>query len=214
MLRLHLNVKWTEYFFFLDLIGVCVFIYIDDIIVFSKKKTLEDHISNLGKVFKNFLNDNEFKNKYWEMYLFFKNKVTSLSLVTFFLPKVISPIPEKVKGYYKLAGFLLKTKTQLRILPLALLVITESLFTTLHKLHIHCSNDLKERCSFLFGPEDCNSRFSKNWKNKLVKCPYLNTFLTIRNHFIIRTDDSRIGLRWCFYFQVKDNIEVPIYFWK
>ena len=113
-----------------------------------------------------------------------------------------------------LAGFLLKTKTQLRILPLALLVITESLFTTLHKLHIHCSNDLKERCSFLFGPEDCNSRFSKNWKNKLVKCPYLNTFLTIRNHFIIRMDASRIGLRWCFYFQVKDNIEVPIYFWK
>ena len=40
------------------------------------------------------------------MYLFFKNKVTSLSLVTFFLPKVISPIPEKVKSYYKLAGWI------------------------------------------------------------------------------------------------------------
>ena len=45
--------EMNRIFFFLDLIGVCVFIYINDIIVFSKK-TLEDHNSDLGKVFKIF----------------------------------------------------------------------------------------------------------------------------------------------------------------
>ena len=76
---------------FLDFIGECMFVYIDDIIIFSKN--IEEHIKHLKLVFE-ILYENGLKINF-EKGTFFKTEVVLLGHIL--STKGISPVPEKVK---------------------------------------------------------------------------------------------------------------------
>ena len=76
---------------FFDLIGVCLFVYIDDLIIFSH--SMESHLEHLSKVF-TILQENNLKINL-EKCDFFKTEVTILGHRL--SVNGLSPIPEKVK---------------------------------------------------------------------------------------------------------------------
>ena len=185
---------------FFELIGECVFIYIDDIVIFSKD--INEHILHLRRVFK-ILKDNGLKINL-EKCSFFKKEVSLLGhkLST----DGISPIPEKVKTIVNWLPP--KNTTQLKSFLGAIGYYRKFIknFAQIAKPLFYL---LKKNSIFNFS-EECIKAFEE-LKNKLIQAPIL-TPPDFSKPFIIRTDASRDGLGGVLLQRDKNNLEVPIFY--
>ena len=185
---------------FFDLIGVCLFVYIDDLVIFSD--SIESHIKHLTMVFQ-ILADNGLKINL-EKCSFFKTKVTLLghTLST----QGISPIPDKVKVIVNWLPP--KNITQLKSF-LGAIGYYRKFVKNFAQIAKPLFNLLKKDVRYVWS-NDCNYAFEK-LKKTLTMAPILVP-PDYSKPFIIRTDASRDGLGGVLL-QVKENsIEVPIYF--
>ena len=185
---------------FFDLIGVCLFIYIDDLVVFSD--SVESHISHLTKVF-NILEENGLKVNL-EKCSFFKNEVILLGHVL--STKGILPIPDKVKVI--LNWLPPKNTTQLKSF-LGAIGYYRKFIKNFSQIANPLFNLLKKDIQYIWSVE-CNNAF-ECLKNKLINAPIL-TPPDYDKPFIIRTDASRDGLGGVLLQKNDDDFEVPIYF--
>ncbi len=185
---------------FFDLIGVCLFIYIDDLIVFSD--SVESHIDHLTKVF-SILEENGLKLNL-EKCSFFKEEVILLghTLST----KGISPIPDKVKVICNWIPP--KNTTQLKSF-LGAVGYYRKFIRNFAQIASPLFALLKKDVSY-FWSDSCNSAF-ENLKYALTRAPIL-TPPDYSKPFIIRTDASKDGLGGVLLQINEDKLEVPIYF--
>ena len=185
---------------FFDLIGDCMFVYIDDLIIFSK--SLDEHICHLHKVF-TILQENELKINL-EKCSFFKTEVKILGHLL--STKGLSPLNDKVKVIsqwlppknLKQVRSFLGAVSYYRKFIKNFAMIAKPLYQLLKKDAPFC------------WTEDCTNSFHL-LKNKLIEAPIL-TAPNYSKPFIIRTDASRDGLGGVLLQKNQDGIEVPIYF--
>jgi len=185
---------------FLDLIGECMFVYIDDIIVFSKNT--EEHIKHLKLVFE-ILYKNGLKVNF-EKCTFFKTEVVLLGHIL--STKGISPVPEKVKVIVNWLPP--KNITQLKSFLGAIgyyRKFIEKFAQTAKPLFQLLKKDIP-----FFWSLECNLSFSE-LKLKLTVAPILVP-PDYSKPFIIRTDASREGLGGVLLQRYEDDVEKPIYF--
>lgn len=184
---------------FFKLIGKCVFIFIDDLVVFSK--TLDHHIMDLNEVFK-ILDEFNLKINI-EKCTFFKDEVIILGHVL--STKGISPIPSKVKV---IVNWLPPTNiTQLKSFLGAIGYYRKFIKNFAQKAK-SLFFLLKKDVPFVWSDE-CSDAF-ETLKISLTKAPILAA-PDYSKPFIIRTDASRDGLGGVLL-QVRDDMEVPLYF--
>eukprot|EP00833_Pecoramyces_ruminatium_P013479 jgi/Orpsp1_1/1187511/evm.model.d7180000058263.1 len=186
---------------FFPLIGVCLFVYIDDLIIFSN--SIEEHIVHLCQVFK-ILNDNNLKINI-EKCSFFKTKVELLGHIL--TTEGISPIPAKVRII--LSWVPPKNLTQLKSFLGAIGYYRKFIknFAFIAKpLHVLTKKDTP----FIWS-EECTKAF-EDLKKRLATAPILSP-PDYDKPFIIRTDASRDGLGGVLLQKNEDeSIEVPLYF--
>ena len=185
---------------FFDLIGVCLFVYIDDLVIFSD--SIESHITHLTKVFQ-ILADNGLKINL-EKCSFFKEEVVLLGHVL--STKGICPIPDKIKVIVNWLPP--KNITQLKSF-LGAVGYYRKFIKNFAQIANPLFNLLKKDVSFVWS-DKCNIAFER-LKKSLTIAPVLSP-PDYSKPFIIRTDASRDGLGGVLL-QVKENsIESPIYF--
>ena len=185
---------------FFDLIGVCLFIYIDDLVIFSD--SVESHIIHLNKVF-SILKENRLKINL-EKCTFFKTKVMLLGHVL--STEGISPIPDKVKVI--LNWLPPKNHTQLKSF-LGAIGYYRKFIKNFAQIANPLFNLLKKDVPYVWS-NDCNASFER-LKRSLITAPIL-TPPDYTKPFIIRTDASRSGLGGVLLQTNENGIEVPIYF--
>ena len=185
---------------FFDLIGVCLFVYIDDLIIFSQ--SLEAHIVHLQKVFSILLSNGLKIN--FEKCAFFKTEVNLLGHVLSI--NGLLPMPEKTKVI--LNWIPPKNVTQLKSFLGAV-----GYYRKFIKNFSQSANPLfellKKNSKFIWS-ESCNLAFQE-LKDKLTKAPILNP-PDFNKPFLIRTDASRTGLGGVLLQVKNDSTEVPICF--
>jgi len=185
---------------FFDLIGVCVFVYIDDLVIFSN--SFEQHLLHLEKVFK-ILAENGLKVNF-EKCSFFKEEVELLghTLST----NGLSPLPSKVKV---ISNWLPpRTVTQLKSF-LGAVGYYRKFIKNFAAIAKPLFNLLKKDTSFSWT-EDCDSAFYL-LKEKLITAPILSS-PDYSKPFIIRTDASRDGLGGVLLQRDDNQVEVPLYY--
>ena len=185
---------------FFDLIGVCLFVYIDDLVIFSD--SVESHIIHLNKVF-SILKENRLKINL-EKCTFFKTKVVLLGHVL--STEGISPIPDKVKVI--LNWLPPKNHTQLKSF-LGAIGYYRKFIKNFAQIANPLFNLLKKDVPYVWS-NDCNASFER-LKRSLITAPIL-TPPDYTKPFIIRTDASRSGLGGVLLQTNENGIEVPIYF--
>ena len=185
---------------FLPLIGKCMFIYIDDLIIFST--SLEDHISDLNKVFQ-IIKENGLKINL-EKCKFFKESVELLGHAVSI--NGVSPIPSKTKVIFEwlppsninqLQSFLGAVGYYRKFI-----FNFASIAKPLFKL-------LKKGVKFSWGEKEKES--FEELKNRLITAPILS-MPDFDKQFIIRTDASFDGIGGVLL--QKDDVgnEKPIHF--
>ena len=183
---------------FLPLIGKCMFIYMDDLVIFSD--TLEQHILDLQKVF-DIIKENGLKANLSKCH-FIKQEVEVLGHIL--STEGIKPVPKKVDVISKWESP--KNITQLRSFLGAIgyyrkfikdfAIIAQPLFKLLKKNIKYIWDDITEE------------RF-KILKEKLIEAPILK-YPDYDKQFLIRTDASLDGIGGVLMQKDKDNIEHPI----
>ena len=185
---------------FFPLIGVCMFVYIDDLVIFSP--SLEQHVEDLKKVFE-IIKENELMINL-EKCNFFKEKVELLGHTLSI--NGISPIQDKIKVI--LEWIPPKNITQLQSFLGAVGYYRKFIFNfaniakPLFKL-------LKKGVKFIWENEQEES--FNELKNKLVSTPIL-TMPDFEKQFIIRTDASYDGIGGVLLQKDENNNEKPIHF--
>ena len=185
---------------FFDLIGVCLFVYIDDLVIFSD--SIESHITHLTKVFQ-ILADNGLKINL-EKCSFFKEEVVLLGHVL--STKGIAPIPDKIKVIINWLPP--KNITQLKSF-LGAVGYYRKFIKNFAQIANPLFNLLKKDVPYEWS-EKCNIAFEK-LKMSLTVAPIL-TPPDYSKPFIIRTDASRDGLGGVLLQTNENSIEIPIYF--
>ena len=185
---------------FFDLIGKNIFIYIDDVVVFSE--TPEKHIEDLKEVF-TILEKNGLKVNVEKCH-FFREEVDLLGhRLTI---NGIKPIPSKVevimrwlppKNVSELRSFMGAVSYYRKFIS-SFAMIAYPLF----KL-------LKKGATFFMG-EEGNQAFEK-LKRKLIEAPILS-LPDFKKGFLIRTDASRKGIGGVLMQLDEDGIEHPLHF--
>ena len=167
---------------FYPLIGQCLFVYIDDLIIFSE--TIEDHLRDLEKVF-TILKENGIKLNLEKCH-FFKNKVELLGHTV--STDGISPLSDKVKV---IAQWLPPaTTSQLQSFLGAIGYYRKFIlnFATIAKPLFKL---LKKNVEFKWGKAE-NDSFEE-LKYRMITAPIL-MMPDFKNQFIIRTDASFDGI--------------------
>ena len=185
---------------FFPLIGVCMFIYIDDLVIFSN--SLEEHIKDIIKVFE-IISVNRLKVNL-EKCNFFKKKVELLGHTL--SVEGISPIMSKVNAIASWSAP--TTVKQLQSFLGAVgyyrkfIANYSSIAKPLYKL-------LKKETPFVWNSEQ-EEGFDK-LKDRLMKAPIL-TMPDFEKQFIIRTDASYSGIGGVLLQKDENNNEKPIHF--
>ena len=185
---------------FFDLIGVCVFVYIDDLVVYSP--SMDQHIKDLEKVFK-ILHNNGLKINLEKCH-FFKEEVELLGhkLST----KGISPIDSKVNVIMNWLPP--KNIKQLRSFLGAIGYYRKFIYNfaqiakPLYEL-------TKKNVPFVWT--DTTNKAFVELKNKIISAPILSPPV-FEKPFIIRTDASKYGIGGVLIQLDENNDEKPIYF--
>eukprot|EP00833_Pecoramyces_ruminatium_P001282 jgi/Orpsp1_1/1175314/evm.model.c7180000053383.2 len=185
---------------FFSLIGVCMFVYIDDLIIFST--TLEDHIQDLSKVFK-IIKENNLKINI-EKCNFFKESVEILGHTVSI--NGVSPISNKVKVISEWIPPINVTQLQsflgavgyYRKFIYNFSSIAKPLFTL-----------LKKGVKFTWGPKEDES--FNILKERLITAPILS-MPDFKKQFIIRTDASGSGVGGVILQKDDKGKEKPIHF--
>jgi len=185
---------------FLPLIGVCMFIYIDDLIIFSP--SLEQHIEDLNKVF-TIINENGLKINL-DKCAFFKESVELLGhTVTI---DGISPINNKIKiinewlspsNINQLQSFL-GAVGYYRKFIFNFAGIAKPLFKLLKK-------------GVAFEWKEAQRESFEELKRRLTTAPILSV-PDFSKQFIIRTDASKDGIGGVLIQKDDNNVEKPIHF--
>ena len=185
---------------FFPLIGVCMFVYIDDLVIFSQ--SIEDHIQDLKKVF-SIIKNNGLKVNLEKCH-FFKQKVELLGHILSI--NGVAPIPEKIEII--LNWLPPKNITQLQSFLGAVGYYRKFIFNfakiakPLYKL-------LKKGNEFKWETEQNDSFIEL--KDRLVKAPIL-IMPDFDKPFIIRTDASFDGLGGVLLQKGEDSREKPIHY--
>jgi len=185
---------------FLPLIGICMFVYVDDLVIFSP--SIEQHIVDLNKVF-NIIKENNLKINL-EKCNFFKEKVNLLGHTLSI--NGISPIQEKIQVI--LEWIPPKNITQLQSFLGAVGYYRKFIFNfaniakPLFKLS-------KKGVKFIWDKEQDDS--FNELKIRLASAPIL-TMPNFDKQFIIRTDASYDGIGGVLLQKDENNIEKPIHF--
>ena len=185
---------------FFPLIGKCLFVYIDDLIVFSE--SLEDHLNDLGKVFE-ILKENGLKLNL-EKCNFFKDKVELLGHTV--STEGISPLPSKIKV---IAEWLPPTTvTQLQSFLGAIGYYRKFIynFATIAKPLFKL---LKKNVEYKWGKSENNS--FEELKQRMITAPIL-IMPDFNKQFIIRTDASYDGIGGVLLQKDEENRERPIHY--
>jgi len=182
------------------LIGVCMFVYIDDLVIFSK--SFDEYINDIIKVF-TIIRDNGLKVNFNKCY-FFKQKVELLGHTISTLG--ISPIDAKVEVISNWLA--LKNVKQLQLFLGAIGYYRKfihnysSIAKPLYKL-------LKKGISFEWTPakeESFQSLMDKLLFEPILQMPYFD------NSFLIRTDASYAGIGGVLLQKDDNNVEKPIHY--
>jgi len=185
---------------FFDLIGRNIFIYIDDVIVFSEN--MPNHIKDLSEVF-GILEKNGLKVNVEKCH-FFQNEVELLGHIL--SVEGIKPIPSKVevimrwlppKNPTELKSFLGTVGYYRKFIP-AFATTAQPLFQL-----------LKKGKEFRWE-EECSISFEK-LKENLIVAPIL-ALPDFKKGFIIRTDASRKGIGGVLIQKDEDNCEHPLHY--
>jgi len=185
---------------FFKLIGICVFVYIDNLIVFST--SIEEHLKHLEQVF-SILQNNGLKINL-EKCQFFKKEVELLGHILTI--DGLKPVPEKIrviiewlppKDISQLRSFL-GAVSYYRKFIYKFAEVAQPLF----KL-------LKKNVQFIWN-QDTDNAFNQ-LKTKLIEAPILIS-PNFDKPFIIRTDASRNGIGGVILQHNKENIERPLHF--
>ena len=185
---------------FFPLIGVCMFVYIDDLVIFSP--SIEEHIQDLRKVF-TIIKNNGLKINLEKCH-FFKKKVELLGHIL--SVEGVAPIPGKTEIIHNWLPP--KNITQLRSFLGAVGYYRKFIFNfakmarPLYKL-------LKKGTDFEWNTEQENS--FQELKDRLVKAPIL-IMPDFEKPFIIRTDASYDGIGGVLLQKEEDGKEKPIHF--
>eukprot|EP00833_Pecoramyces_ruminatium_P015176 jgi/Orpsp1_1/1189208/evm.model.d7180000070286.1 len=185
---------------FFNLIGECVFIYIDDLVVFSD--SYEQHVKDLAKVF-NILKDNGLKLNLEKCH-FFQQEVELLGHIL--STAGIKPIPEKVlvianwlppSNVSKLRSFLGAVGYYRKFIK-----DFAQLASPLFKL-------LKKNTIFKWTTE--SDLAFRSLKERLIQAPILIP-PDFEKPFVIRTDASRSGIGGVIMQKDEDDVEKPVHF--
>ena len=185
---------------FFNLIGKCVFIYIDDIVVFSNSR--EQHVKDLEEVF-TILENNRLKLNIEKCH-FFQEEVELLGHIL--SVHGIKPIPEKVKVIMEWSP--LKNVSKLRSF-LGAVGYYRKFIKNLALIAKPLFKLLKKNTEFEWNNE-ADVAF-KMLKEKLIKTPILIP-PNFEKPFIIRTDASRSGIGGVLMQKDEERIEKPIHF--
>jgi len=185
---------------FFELIGNCIFIYIDDVIIFSG--SFEKHLEDIVKVFK-ILRENNLKINIEKCHFFQKEVELLGHLLTV---DGLKPVPTKVevikrwlppKNITDVRSFLGAVGYYRKFIPN---FAAEATF--LIKL-------LKKNSNFHWGPEEDLS--FQTLKDRLITAPVLS-LPDYDKEFIIRTDASRKGIGGVLIQKDEDGNEHPLHF--
>eukprot|EP00833_Pecoramyces_ruminatium_P003578 jgi/Orpsp1_1/1177610/evm.model.c7180000062132.1 len=184
---------------FFPLIGKCMFVYLDDLVIFSKSE--EEHLKDLNDVFR-IIKDNGLKVNIEKCHFFMKEvEVLGHMLTT----KGIKPVSAKIeviiawevpKDVSKLRSFLGTVGYYRKFIP------------NFSKV-ANCLYSLLKKGQEFIWSEECQSSF-ETLKNCIANYPILK-FPDFAKPFIIRTDASYTGLGGVLL-QKYDNKEFPIHY--
>jgi len=185
---------------FLPLIGICMFVYVDDLVVFSP--SIEQHIEDLNKVF-NIIKENNLKINL-EKCNFFKEKVNLLGHTLSI--NGISPIQEKIQ-------VILEWIPPRNIIQLQSFLGAVGYYRKFIFNFANIAKPLFKLCKkgvkFIWDKEQDDS--FNELKIKLASAPIL-TMPNFDKQFIIRTDASYDGIGGVLLQKDENNIEKPIHF--
>ena len=185
---------------FFDLIGVCVFIYIDDLVIYSS--SLEQHVKDIEKVFQ-ILNNNGLKVNFEKCHFFqedvdllghtlstkgIKPMISKIEIITNWLPPTNI---KQLRSFLGAIGYYRKFISNFAQIAKPLYELT------------------KKDTPFIWSTK-CNIAF-EYLKTQLVKAPILSP-PNFNKPFIIRTDASKAGIGGVLLQLDDNNIEKPLYY--